>query len=84
MHVAIQSTIGAWHHLMRGHRIAAAVDHEDRFGAVFGRSPSIFLVRPDGYLAFSGTDKSITDLASHCDRWLVSTAAEPKVEPSHA
>lgn len=83
-HVAIRRTIDAWRHLIRWHRIAPAVDSDERFRAVFGMSPSILLVRPDGYLSFSGTDQSVADLASYCDRWLLPVAARQKVAALHA
>jgi hypothetical protein len=48
-----------------------------QFEASFGRSRGVFLVRPDGYLAFVG-GKHATDehLRAYCQRWL--TAREPE------
>ena len=43
--------------MMRGHLIAANPGH-DGFEKYFGASPLIILVRPDGYVAFTGSDNS--------------------------
>jgi 2-polyprenyl-6-methoxyphenol hydroxylase-like FAD-dependent oxidoreductase len=69
-HSEVQSAIGPWHHMTRGHLIAASASH-DGFEKYFGASPSIVLVRPDGYVAFTGSDKSSARLAKFCDTWLI-------------
>jgi 2-polyprenyl-6-methoxyphenol hydroxylase-like FAD-dependent oxidoreductase len=54
-----------------------------RFHAAFGRSRGVFLVRPDGYLAFVGGKRaSDTHLAAYCRRWL--TPREPARAPGQA
>jgi len=70
-HAEIQNTIGPWRYSMRGYQIAPAEDEHGAFGSKFGNSASIILVRPDGYLALIGTDKSIPQIAKFCNRWLV-------------
>src|ERR1700745_3884400 len=42
-HLEVQSAIRPWHHMMRGHLIAANHSH-DRFRKYFGSSPLIILV----------------------------------------
>jgi 2-polyprenyl-6-methoxyphenol hydroxylase-like FAD-dependent oxidoreductase len=82
-HSEVQSAIGPWHHMMRGHLIAANPDH-DRFKKHFGASPLIILVRPDGYVAFTGSDNSIGQLAKFCGTWLVPQTSPVKVENAYA
>ncbi len=81
-HSEIQSAIGPWHHMMRGQLIAAIPGH-DRFEKYFGASPSIVLVRPDGYVAFTGSDNSIAKLAKFCDEWLTPQTPSAKGENAH-
>ena len=85
-HSEIQTAIGEWHYLMRGHQIAPPETAGDTFKKLFGSSPSIILVRPDGYIAFTGTDKSVPKLAKFCDKWLEadSTQAKPKAKNQEA
>jgi hypothetical protein len=82
-HSEVQNAIGPWHSLIQGHQIAAA-SGEDKFQERFGTSPSIVLVRPDGYVAFTGTDKSVAKLASYCKKWLISPSSSTKNERAHA
>jgi hypothetical protein len=78
----IQSSMERWRYLMRGHRIAA-VSGQNGFEKYFGGSPSIVLVRPDGYVAFTGTDTSIARLAEYCDQWLLPRASSTKMGALH-
>ena len=55
-HAEIQTAIGEWHYLIHGHQIAPPETGVDTFKKLFGNSPSIILARPDGYIAFTGTD----------------------------
>jgi hypothetical protein len=81
-HSEVQNAIGPWHNLIRGHAIAALPD-EGTFQKHFGSSPSIVLVRPDGYVAFTGTDKSVAKLASYCEKWLISPPSSARKEVAH-
>ncbi len=81
-HSEVQSAIGPWHHMMRGHLIAPIPGH-DRFEKYFGASPLMVLVRPDGYAAFIGSDKSAGKLAKFCDTWLVPQTSSGKAENAH-
>ena len=81
-HSEIQRAIGPWHRMMRGHLIAAVPGH-DRFEKYFGSSPSIVLVRPDGYVAFSGPNNSAPKLVKFCDKWLIpQTSSDLKAGPA--
>jgi len=70
-HSQINSAIGAWHHLMRGHQIAAVDSDGEAFEHLFGAASSILLVRPDGYIAFGGNEGTIPQLAEYCAKWFV-------------
>jgi hypothetical protein len=64
---------------MRG-QLITAIPGNDRFEKYFGTPPSIVLVRPDGYAAFTGSDNSIAKLAKFCETWLVPQTSSGKVE----
>jgi 2-polyprenyl-6-methoxyphenol hydroxylase-like FAD-dependent oxidoreductase len=81
-HSEVQNAIGPWHSLIRGHAIAAPPG-EGTFQKHFGSSPSIVLVRPDGYVAFTGSNKSVAKLASYCEKWLISPPSSTKKEVAH-
>jgi 2-polyprenyl-6-methoxyphenol hydroxylase-like FAD-dependent oxidoreductase len=82
-HSKIQSAIGPWHHMMRG-QLIAAIPGQQGFEKYFGTSPSIVLVRPDGYVAFIGSDTSVAKLAEYCDKWLIPQTSSAKMETAHA
>jgi hypothetical protein len=64
---------------MRAQLIVAKPGH-DGFKKHFGASPAIILVRPDGYVAFSGSDNSIAKLAKFCDAWLIPRISSGDIE----
>jgi 2-polyprenyl-6-methoxyphenol hydroxylase-like FAD-dependent oxidoreductase len=78
----IQTAVGPWHYLMRRHQIAA-IPGQHGFEKYFGASPSIVLVRPDGYVTFTGSDTSVAKLAEYCDRWLIPQTSSAKMGASH-
>jgi 2-polyprenyl-6-methoxyphenol hydroxylase-like FAD-dependent oxidoreductase len=78
-HSEVQAGIGPWHHMTRGHLIATVPGY-DRSERYFGASPSIILVRPDGYAAFVGSENSIAKLAKFCGTWLVPQTSSSNVE----
>jgi hypothetical protein len=81
-HSEIQSAIGPWHYLMREHLITA-IPGQHGLEKYFGASPSIVLVRPDGYVAFTGSDNLAAKLAKFCDTWLVPQTSSGKAENAH-
>jgi len=82
-HAEINGTLRSWHYLMHGHQIAAVQNDDDAFRHLFGSSFSILLVRPDGYVAFAGNERSIPQLAKYCDKWLVAKPLPPNQEDRH-
>ncbi len=48
----------------------ALVDHRGEVEARYGKRPALYLVRPDGYLAFSGPPEEVHVLFTLLDRWL--------------
>ena len=83
-HSEIVGAVGSWHYLMRGHQIAAVKNNDEEFQRLFGASSSILLVRPDGYVAFTGTEKSVPELAKFCKQWLVPQALSTEKAAQHA
>ena len=82
-HARINSALGAWHRLMRGHQIAAGSDIDGKvFKDLFGAASSILLVRPDGYIAFVGNEEAIPQLAEYCEKWFVGKPS-PTFEEGH-
>jgi 2-polyprenyl-6-methoxyphenol hydroxylase-like FAD-dependent oxidoreductase len=75
-HLEVQSAIGPWSYLMRG-VLVTTIPEQQKY---LGDSPSIVLVRPDGYVAFTGSDTSGAKLAEYCDTWLVPQTSSGKVE----
>jgi hypothetical protein len=82
-HSEVQSAIGPWQHMMRG-QLIAAIAGDDRFKKYLGSSPSMILVRPDGYAAFIGSGNSIGKLAEYCDKWLLPQTSSTKAETAQA
>lgn len=46
----------------------------ERFQGIFGRSDGVFLVRPDGYVGFSGERASARQVDAYCREWLTAPA----------
>ena len=70
-HSAVHLAIGTVLEVVRGHQIVPVQGHEKEFSQHFGTSSSVVMMRPDGYVAFTGTENSIPDLGKYCDRWLI-------------
>jgi FAD binding domain len=81
-HEAIVEQTGSWRYLIEGHQIGPSPDDNAVFKKSFGTTPSIVLVRPDGYIGFTGSENSTSDLAAYLDKWLLPEAALTK--PQHA
>jgi 2-polyprenyl-6-methoxyphenol hydroxylase-like FAD-dependent oxidoreductase len=45
-------------------------EEKQKYHHHFGSLPSLVLVRPDAYVGFRGSERSISHLAEYCDRWL--------------
>jgi len=83
-HAAIEGNVGAFHSVIRGHQIAPRDQQDAVFKDKFGTSSSILLVRPDGYIAFTGSEASIPKLAEYCGKWLIVQPLPVNKEESHA
>ena len=70
-HTAVHGAVGTFHEVIRGHQIGPAHGHEAAFKKYFGSTSSVVMVRPDGYIAFTGTEHSIPNLAKYCQQWLI-------------
>ena len=68
-HAAVQTSLAPWKQMLRTRSIAPSHGSEQRFHDVFGSSPSLVLVRPDGYAAFVAPDDSIHALAGYLATW---------------
>ncbi len=74
-HSEVHGVIGSWHNVIRGHEIGRPESNDGSYEKLFGSSPLIMLVRPDGYIAFTGTDKSLAELSKFCGKWLVAQSS---------
>ena len=71
LHDAVQP----WRSLIGVVELAPAAAARERFEAVFGRSNSVFLVRPDGYVGFASGERAWTrQLDAYCRLWLSAPA----------
>ena len=77
-HSEIQRTIRPWRDLICEYQIAA-VPGQHLFEKYFGAGPSTVLVRPDGYVAFTGSGTSARELAEYCDKWLLAETSTAKM-----
>jgi len=80
-HQDIKARLSPWSNMMRGSYIAPAESTQEQFATKFGTSSSILLIRPDGYIAFTGSERSIPALENYCKEWFSPTAAK---EEQHA
>lgn len=68
-HKQAQALLSPWKHLMEGYQVSSIKKSEQQFKYVFGTGPAILLIRPDGYVAFTGSDHSLPALAEYLERW---------------
>jgi 2-polyprenyl-6-methoxyphenol hydroxylase-like FAD-dependent oxidoreductase len=76
-HATTHGMIGPWTYLSSAHLIAPSDTDRAGYDRLLGKSSLIILVRPDGYIAFTGHENSIPALQKYCDRWLVGRAPIP-------
>jgi hypothetical protein len=81
--VEIQDAVGPWRSVIKVKHVGALAGDE-AFNKQFGNSPGLVLVRPDGYVAFTGTAESVAKLAGYCDRWLIGSAVGDTAVATHA
>ena len=77
VHAQINEQLALWKSFMPGRQIGAPADRTGaaRFGEHFGTGPAIMLVRPDGYIAFTGGEDAAPQLAEYCRKWFGSPEA---------
>jgi 2-polyprenyl-6-methoxyphenol hydroxylase-like FAD-dependent oxidoreductase len=68
-HNAVQTTLAPWKNLLTAFSIASPAASKEHFEKTFGTEPALILVRPDGYVAFLGTDTSLDSLAQYFENW---------------
>jgi hypothetical protein len=88
MHRSVQSSLAPWKALLRVHSIMPASTERQRFQSLFGSGASMIMVRPDGYAAFTGSDRSMDSLVSYLSSWKEDEAAfncqAAQVSPSNS
>jgi 2-polyprenyl-6-methoxyphenol hydroxylase-like FAD-dependent oxidoreductase len=65
----VQSLLSPWKHLVEGYHVSRTPENERVFKHVFGTDPAILLIRPDSYLAFTGSEHSVPALAKYLEHW---------------
>jgi hypothetical protein len=69
VHHSVQTTLAPWKHLLHTVSVRAADASTAGFRRIFGEAPGMLLVRPDGYVAFSGKPDSIEALGRYFNEW---------------
>lgn len=65
-----QSRLANWKNIIhQTYNIKSAPGDEVSFRSVFGSKSSLILVRPDGYVAFAGTENSLEALVKYLNTW---------------
>jgi hypothetical protein len=77
----VQSSLSPWKDLLETYNIAPAANADQQFKSIFGSGPSLILVRPDGYAAFTGAANSLGSLAQYLKSWF---PAQKKTERENA
>jgi len=83
-HKLVQSLLSPWKHLVHGYQVSAARESERPFGRLFGTAPAILLVRPDSYVAFTGSEHSVPALAKYLEQWFSTQPQSADRENGHA
>lgn len=78
MHLVVQKSLSPWKAILRTVSMRAAAGSEQTFHDTFGASPSLVLVRPDGYASFVGSEDSFDSLKEYLARWF--TQSKPALE----
>jgi 2-polyprenyl-6-methoxyphenol hydroxylase-like FAD-dependent oxidoreductase len=69
LHGELREKLAAWNGIVHLERIIAQDDHAETYEELFGKKPSVVLVRPDGYAAFVGGRDSVPALADYLSNW---------------
>jgi 2-polyprenyl-6-methoxyphenol hydroxylase-like FAD-dependent oxidoreductase len=68
-HEQVQSLLSPWKHLVQGYHVSSVRENEGQFKHVFGTGSAILLIRPDSYVAFTGSEHSVPALAKYLEQW---------------
>jgi hypothetical protein len=68
-HKQVQSLLSPWKRLVQGYQVSGVRENERQFRHVFGKDPAILLIRPDSYVAFTGSEHSVPALANYLEQW---------------
>lgn len=67
----VTRAVDRWQELVRTVQVRSLAEEDAaRFREYFGTEFSTVLIRPDAYVGFRGTERSVRQLARYCDRWL--------------
>jgi hypothetical protein len=69
MHQSVQSLLPPWRSLLQTYNVTPAAGQEEPFRRVFGAQPSLLLMRPDGYVAFTASNQRLEGLVKYFDEW---------------
>ena len=83
-HKQAQSLLSPWKHLVHGYQVSGVRDNERQFRRLFGTDPAILLVRPDSYVAFTGSEHSLPALANYLEQWFPTQPQSADRENEHA
>ena len=76
LHAEAHEKLAAWKGLIHSARLSGPGQDKAAFTEVFGTHPAIVLVRPDGYAAFVGNDRSVSELAQYMSAWFPSAPSQ--------
>ena len=69
LHADVHDMLAGWKDLLHSVRLTPQSGQEKEFERVFGSKPATVLVRPDGYAAFVGDDRSVPQIADYLSIW---------------
>jgi 2-polyprenyl-6-methoxyphenol hydroxylase-like FAD-dependent oxidoreductase len=82
-HKQVQSLLSPWKHLVRGYQVSSVKEDERQFRRLFGTDPAILLIRPDSYVAFTGSEQSVPALANYLKQWFPTQPPSADRENEH-
>ena len=83
-HKQVQSLLSSWERLVQGYQVSGVRENERPFRRVFGKDLAILLIRPDGYVAFTGSGHSVPALANYLEQWFLTQPQSADRENKHA
>ena len=74
MHANAKATLGGWRDLFETSSVVAGSAEQEQFKDLFGSTPQLTLIRPDGYVGFVGGEHSVGELGKYMERWFPHSA----------